>query len=172
MCISIVFGINSANGECENIRARVEELGRVYEYGIGMGEANLFPAARAGIISIMSRPEVVFELHDLPELHCACDIDHDIRIAGKLGKKSKFFDFVREALEHRGVGSLSVLFFQDELPAGGNIRKHLGTYDEFVNMLNRWNTWQVEGFEPTRGEYFIADASPLLYTFTDKKFPQ
>ncbi len=177
MCISIVFGVNLAqaeksNGQIQEFKNRVEELGRVYGYGIGLGREKLLPRAESEIVRVLAGPQVVFEVHDLPEPHCACDIDHDIRIASKLGEKNRFFDFVRETLEFGNIQSLSVLFFQEELPNENNIRKQMGTYEHFVELLNRWNTWQVEGFEPTRQAYYIADATPLLFTFTNKSFSQ
>ncbi len=172
MCISIVFAANLADGQVNQFTGRVKELGQVYGYGIGLGREKLLPEAEPAIIKALSDPAVVFELHDLPEPHCACDIDNDIRIGSKLGGRSKFFDFVRETLAREEVRSLSVLFFQDELPNDHNVRKQLGTYPDFVALLNRWNTWQVEGFEPVRRAYFIADATPLLFTFRDKSFAQ
>lgn len=172
MCISIVLAVNLTKDGAGEFINRVEELGRLYEYGIGIGPEKLLPQARPEIRKALSEPQVVFEIHDLPEPHCACDIDHDIRIGSKLGRKSKFFDFIRETLEYKDIQSLSILFFQEELPGENNIRKQFGTYDDFVDLLNRWNTWQVEGFEPTRRAYFIADAAPLLFTFTDKRHSQ
>ncbi len=172
MCISIVFAVNLTNGQSGEFADRVRELGRVYEYGIGFGKKSLLPGAEETIVRTLCYPETVFEVHDLPEPHCACDIDHDIRIGSKLGRRSKFFDFVRETLEYGHINSVSVLFFQEELANDSNVRKHLGSYEDFVRLLDRWHTWQVEGFEPTREAYFIAEETPLLYTFTDKKHSQ
>lgn len=169
MCVSIVFGANLADGRVSEFIQRIDELGRVYEYGIGIGQENLLPGAGEKITTALSEPHVVFEVHDLPEPHCACDIDDDIRICSKQGQKSKFFDFIRETLEYEDIQSLSILFFQEELPDEHEARKHLGTYDDFVELLNRWNTWQVEGFEHTRRAYYIADEKPLFFTFIDKK---
>lgn len=169
MCVSIVVAVKIGGIQAAQFTERVAELGRVYGYGIGMGSQNLLPEARESIISVLNEPEVIFEIHDLTELHCACDIDLDIRNMSKLDKPSKFFDFIKEIIEYRDVSTLSVLFFQEQLPESGNIRRQLGTYLEFVNLLNRWNTWQVEGFEPIRKAYFIADESPLIFTFTDKQ---
>lgn len=166
MCISIIFAPVIKDEEKDRFRSRIEELGWVYGYGIGMNRENLLPAARDSVMKTLNNPALVFEVHDLAEVHCACDIDQDIRNGSKSAKPSKFFDFIKEILEHRGLAALSVLFFQEQLPEPNNIRRHSGTYREFVNLLNRWNTWQVEGFEPTRQAYFIADESPLLFVFT------
>lgn len=172
MCMSIVFGASLAEGCSGEFADRLAELGRVYEYGLGIGREELLPEAGFDIFSVLSEPDVVFEVHDLPEKHCACDIDDDIRIASKLGRKSKFFDLVREVLVNENVQALSVLFFQEILPSPDNVRKQLGSYEDFVTQLNRWNTWQVEGFEPTRQAYFISDGTPFLFTFTNENFSQ
>jgi hypothetical protein len=172
MCVSIVIGINLADENLENITTRVEELGKSYGYGVGIGYCRLQKDAQDGVIRVMADPQFVFEVHDLPEPHCACDIEQDIRNQNKLGQKSKFFDFVREILEYETLQSTSVLFFQDELPNENNIREQLGSYEDFVQAINRWNTWQVEGFEPTRKAYFIAESTPLFYVFTTKRFLQ
>ena len=169
MCISIVFAVNLADGKEDDFKGRIYDLGLLYEYGISMGQDSLLAEAEDQIMSVLSDPDIVFEVHDLPEPHCACDIDDDIRLGSKLGKRSRFFDFVRETLEFDGVKSLSVLFFQEEPPDGKNLRTQLGVYEDFVDLLNRWNTWQEAGFEPTRRSHHIAEATPFLYTFTDKQ---
>lgn len=168
MCVAIVVAADIAAEEAARFEERIAELGRVYAYGIGMGSQNLLPAARDSVSSLLNKPGAIFEVHDLAEVHCACDIDQDIRNSSKLDKPSKFFDFIKEILEYSGLATLSILFFQEQLPEPGNVRRQIGTYREFLSLLNRWNTWQVEGFEPTRQAYFVADESPLLYTFTDK----
>lgn len=172
MCLSIVMAANLAGAEAPRFKDRVIELGRVYEYGIGMYLQKLVPAAQEAIIDLLHEPGVIFEVHDLAEAHCACDVDQDIRNGSRLGKPSKFFDFVKEILEYKGLSTLSILFFQEQLPEPGNIRKQMGSYGEFVDLLNRWNTWQVEGFEPTRQAYFIADDSPLYFIFTKSQHTQ
>ena len=172
MCVSIVLAANLDSEQVKHFGTRVEDLGRLYGYGIGLGRENLLPGAKNQIAGILGTSDVVFEVHDLPEAHCACDIDDDIRISCKLGKKSKFFDFVSEILAYESIKSISVLFFQEELPGNANVRKQMGGYEQFVLFLNRWNTWQVEGFEPTRQAYFIADSSPLMFTFTEKQHSQ
>ena len=169
MCICIVFALNADRQQADAIKERVKQLGELYGYGIAMGRDKLLPGAGEEVFRILSHPEIIFEVHDPAEPHCACDIDHDIRIASKLGEKSRFFDFVGETLDSTDVESVSVLFFQDELPNEDNLRKHSGTYEDFVLALNTWNTWQVAGFEPTREAHFIADESPLLFTFTGKR---
>ncbi|MHB9093076.1 MAG: hypothetical protein ACYC21_00270 [Eubacteriales bacterium] len=172
MCVSLVFAVNVAEDRMEGFKHRAAELGGLYGYGIGFGHENLLSGAKSAIIRVLGNPEVVFEVHDVPEPHCACDIDDDIRIASKTGTKSRFFDFVREIIEHEGLRALTVLFFQEELPGDTNVRKQMGTFEDFIRLLNRWNTWQVEGFEPTRRSFYIADDTPLLFTFTDRKFSQ
>lgn len=172
MCVSIVFGVNLANGKINKFTENVYKLGRAYDYGIGMGRESLLPGAEEAVVNALAGPDVVFEVHDPPEPHCACDIDNDIRTASKLGRRSRFFDFVREVIGLAGVRSVTILFFQEELPDMDNLREQYGSYADFVEVLNRWNTWQVEGFEPTRRAYYIADAAPLLFTFTDRKFSQ
>lgn len=172
MCVSIVFAASLPGDRTEPFVQRVEELGRLYGYGIGMGPEKLVPGVQMDIIRVMYHPDVIFELHDLPEPHCACDIDQDIRIASKLEGKSRFFDFVRETMEFKNIQALSVLFFQEIMPNETTVRKQLGTYEDFVELLNRWHTWQIAGFEPTRQAYYIADESPLLFTFTDIKLTQ
>lgn len=172
MCISIVFAVDIDEAGKGQFVERIGELGRLYGYGIGIGSDSLVPEAQQSAIRVLNNPAVAFEVHDLAETHCACDLDQDIRNGSKLGVPSKFFDFVKEILEYRGLFALSVLFFQEEMPGAGNVRCQLGSYGEFVNLLNRWNTWQVEGFEPTRQAFFIADESPLLFTFTDKQYFQ
>lgn len=172
MCVSIVFSLNMADEKLTAFIDRVGELGRVYEYGIGMGRESLFPGAAEAVTRIFADPDVIFEVHDLSEPHCACDIDDDIRNASKMDKKSKFFDFVGEVLGNEGAKSVSVLFFEEKLPDASNTRRQMGNYDDFEELLNRWNTWKVEGFEPTRRAYFIADDTPLLFTFTGSKFSQ
>jgi len=169
MCISIVFALNADRQQADAIKERVKQLGESYGYGIALGRDELLPGAGEEIFRILSQPEIIFEVHDLAEPHCACDIDHDIRISAKLDKKSRFFDFVGETIDNRDVDSVSVLFFQEELPNEDNVRKHSGTYEDFVIALNTWNTWQVAGFEPTREAHFITDESPLLFTFTGKR---
>ncbi len=169
MCISIVFALNADKEHAENIRDRVFRLGASYGYGIGLGRDKLLPGAGEEVFRILSEPLVIFEVHDLAEPHCACDIDHDIRISSKLGEQSRFFDFVRETLDSGELKSVSVLFFQDELPTVDNVRKQFGTYEDFVAQINKWNTWQVAEFEPNREAFFIADESPLLFTFTGKR---
>lgn len=166
MCVSMVFAVSVTKGRSEELKNRVLELGKTYSYGIGIGEENLNMSAREGILRAVPQEAVLFEVHDLPEPHCACDIEQDIRNNSKLGKLSKFFDFVREINEYYEIESISILFFQDELPCKENIRKQFGTLEDFVQLINRWNTWQVEGFEPTRQSYHIAEATPLLFTFT------
>lgn len=170
MCLSIILAAGVDHAEAAWFVDRVEKLGRVYGYGIGMNQESILPAARESVIKALNNPAVVVEVHDLAEKHCACDIEQDIRNGSKLSKPSKFFDFVSELLEYRGLSALSVLFFQEQLPRPDNIRRHFGTYPEFVDLLNRWHTWQVEGFEPTRQAYFIADESPLLFVFTFEGF--
>ena len=172
MCVSIVVAANIAGAEAPGFKDRIKELGWGYGYGIGMYLQKLVPAAQEAIIYLLNEPGVIFEVHDLAEIHCACDIEQDIRNGSKLGKPSKFFDFIKEILEYNGLSALSILFFQEQLPEPGNIRKQMGTYQEFVDLLNRWNTWQVEGFEPTREAYFIADDSPLFFIFTEKQHSQ
>jgi len=170
MCVSIIFSVKLADGNTDEFEKRVAELGEVYQYGIGIGKEKLHPVVWEGIPEGVSDQQVMFEVHDIPEPHCACDIDDDIRISSKLGRKSKFFDFVREILEFEGIEFISVLFFQEKLPDKNNIREHLGSFNDFVELLNRWNTWQVEGFEPTRQAYYIADDTPLAFIFTGKRF--
>ncbi|MBU7007179.1 hypothetical protein [Phosphitispora fastidiosa] len=169
MCISVVIALNADKQQADAIRERVRQLGESYGYGIAMGKDKLLPGAGEEVFRVLSHPEIIFEVHDPAEPHCACDIDHDIRIASKLGERNRFFDFVGETLDGSDVKSVSVLFFQDELPNGDNVRKLSGTYEDFVITLNTWHTWQVAGFEPTREAHFIADESPLLFTFTDKR---
>jgi len=172
MCVSIVFGLNMASTKLTDVTDRVGELGRVYEYGIRIGRKGLFPDDIEAVTRLFADPDVIFEVHDLPEPHCACDIDDDIRSASKMDKKSKFFDFVGEVLGCEGMKSISVLFFEERLPDDSNTRRQMGNYDDFEELINRWNTWKVEGFEPTRRAYFIADDTPLLFTFTGNKFSQ
>lgn len=172
MCISIVFAAQVTNNDQDKFIQRVYELGCSYNYGIGMGEKNLPPAALPGISASLPGAGVIFEVHDRPEPHCACDIDHDIRLGSKLDRRSKFFDFVEEISAYQGLTSLAVMFFQEEKPSEANVRKHLGTYEEFVNLINRWHTWQVAAFEPVREAYYIADESPLLFVFTGPRFTQ
>ncbi|PKM80280.1 MAG: hypothetical protein CVU89_14395 [Firmicutes bacterium HGW-Firmicutes-14] len=172
MCISIVFAANIPDTEAGNFKKRIEKLGNLYQYGIGMGEEMLLPGAGPEVKRVLSAPDIIFEVHDLPEPHCACDIDHDIRTGSKLGKMSRFFDFIREVLEYKGLKRLSLLFFQDEFPGADHIREEFGTFDDLADLLNRWNTWQVAGYEPTRRAYYIADESPLLFTVTGKKISQ
>lgn len=169
MCISIIFGVNLTNECRDGFIRRLAELGQCYEYGLGIGQGSLLPGSAGEVMEVLKRPMIVFEVHDLPEPHCACDIDHEIRIGAKTGQRSRFFDFIREILGHKEVKSLAILFFQDDLPGGGNIRRQCGTFEDFTDRLNTWHTWQVEGFEPNREAYYIADFSPLLYTFTDSR---
>jgi len=131
MCLSIVVGAGVAGINAARFKERVAELGRVYEYGVGMSQQSIFPAARESVISMLNETEVFFEVHDLAEAHCACDIDQDIRNGSRLDKPSKFFDFFKEIFDYRGLSALSVLFFQEQLPEPGNIRKEMGTYREF-----------------------------------------
>ena len=166
MCVSIVIAVNLTAEKIENFKNKIINLTAVYQYGIGIGCGNLHPECGPTINNLMSQPNVIFELHDLPEPHCACDIDDDIRLGSKNGYQSKFFDFVRETLECTEIASMSVLFFQEELPNENNVRKQLGNYEDFVSLINKWSTWQLGALEPTRKAYYIADASPLLYTFT------
>lgn len=165
MCTSIIFAVKLRGESTAEFTKRVEELGREYEYGIGMGPAGLLPGARGEILAVLEPCQVIFEVHDLQEEHCACDIDEDIRVASKLGGQSEFFDFCREILVFPGLSDLSLLIFQDFLPTETNLRQQQGSYAEFVALVNKWHTWQVEGFEPNRGAYLIVDESPLLYKF-------
>ncbi|WP_418792166.1 hypothetical protein [Phosphitispora sp. TUW77] len=172
MCVSIIFAIDADTDSDKDsstvMKERLTLLGESYRYGIGVGRDKLPPGAGEDVLRIFSESEIVFEVHDLAEPHCACDIDHDIRIGSKTGTKSVFFDFVEEVLNIDGLYTMSILFFQEELPTQDNIRKQSGTYEDFVAVLNNWHTWQVPGFEPTREAHFIADESPMLFTFTDK----
>lgn len=171
MCISIIFGVNLTEDNEESFEKQVMELGSEYQYGIGLGVNNILPDAVPAVKDVMANPFLILEVHDLPERHCACDIDQDIRNGNRNGVKSKFFDFVRELMEIDCVNALSVIFFQEERPTPDNVRKSFGTFEDFVRLLNRWNTWQVEGFEPTRQAYFVSDESPLLFTFTNINRP-
>ncbi len=168
MCVSIVFALNLTEYDGKVFIEKIKKLGNDYQYGVGIGSEKLHPEIADTVPIILSKPDVVFEVHDMAEQHCACDIDQDIRNGSRTGRKSKFFDFVREIAELDGVSSLSIMFFEEALPDEINIRKHCGSLEEFVELLNRWNTWQVERYEPIRGAYEIADSSPLLYTFTEK----
>jgi len=172
MCVSIVFGLNMADTKLTAFIDRVRELGGVYEYGIGLGRESLLPDAAEAVSRLFADPDAIFEVHDLSEPHCACDIDDDIRNANKMDKKSKFFDFVGEVMGYEGAKSVSVLFFEEISPDTSSARRQMGNYDDFEELINRWNTWKVEGFEPTRRAYFIADDTPLLFTFTGNKFSQ
>lgn len=165
MCTSIIFAGRLKEGAAGDFLDKVDELGRKYNYGIAKGIEALLPAAQGGITGVMRSLPAIFEVHDMQEVHCACDIDEDIRTAAKLGRQSRFFDFCREILACPGLEALSVLFFQEILPSDDNVRRQQGPWAEFVTLLNRWHTWQVEGFEPNRGAYLIADESPLLYSF-------
>lgn len=171
MCVSVVFAVNVTASDANAFEDKVRQLGNVYQYGVGIGYDKLHPEVKEKLPALLSEPQVIFEVHDMPEQHCACDIDQDIRNGSRTGAKSKFFDFVREIAESASVTALAVMFFEEELPDEFNIRRHFGNLEEFVLLLNRWNTWQVERFEPVRGAYEIADSAPLLYTFTFKPIP-
>ncbi|HWI54871.1 MAG TPA: hypothetical protein VNT57_04220 [Desulfobacteria bacterium] len=171
MCMSVVFAVDFKESDENAIKEKVMELGNVYQYGVSIGPENLHPEVKDILPALLSEPQMLFEVHDMPEQHCACDIDQDIRNGSKTGRKSKFFDFVREISESGSITSLAVMFFEEELPDEFNIRKYYGGLEEFVQLLNRWNTWQVERFEPIRGAYEIADSTPMLYTFTEKALP-
>lgn len=170
MCISIIFAANLAETETVAFTEKLEELGKVYNYGIGIGPEKLQPKVSDKLPALLCQPQVLFEVHDLAEQHCACDIDQDIRNGSGTGIRSKFFDFVSEIIQIEKLLSLSVIFFEEELPDATNIRRAMGGISEFVDMLNRWNTWQTERFEPIRQAYEIADSTPLYFTFSEKKF--
>lgn len=170
MCVSVIFAVSLTGSDAKEFKEKIKELGNVYQYGIGIGSEKLHPEVSDKLPKLLSKPQVIFEVHDIPEQHCACDIDQDIRNGSRTGSKSKFFDFVTEIAGSENIKSLAVMFFEEELPNEVNIRKHGGSLEEFVKFLNKWNTWQVERYEPIRGAYEIADSSPLLYTFTGKSF--
>lgn len=171
MCVGIIFNAHVEENSIQSFSDKVRALCDSYQYGICMGAANLHPDASPVVTDLFPGKQVSFQIHDIPELYCACDIDQDIRNGSRNGKPSKFFDFVKELKDSPGVTSFSILFYQDDAPKKETIREKYGSFEEFVNLLNTWNTWQVEGFEPTRQAYFVADASPLLYTFNDKRLP-
>lgn len=167
MCLSIIFGIRTGDGNSEKQKRKVAELADKYAYGLLAGVDKLKPADRDSVANIMKDSSMVFQIHDLPELYCACDIDYDIRNGSKLGTPSKFFDFVREVMETGDIQKIAVLFFEEIKPDDNNVRHHAGDFQDFMGLLNRWHTWQVEGFEPTREAYFIAEETPMLFTFTE-----
>lgn len=171
MCVAIIFTANVKEDSIEEFSEKVRELGESYQLGICMGLSELHPDSGPVMANLFTEAQVIFQVHDLTERYCACDIDQDIRNGSRNGKTSKFFDFAKELKEISGVASISVLFYQDELPNKETIREKFGSFEEFVKLLNTWSTWQVEGFEPTRQAYFVADSTPLLYTFTDKRLP-
>lgn len=89
MCVSIVVAASLEKAEPNSFEEKILELGRFYGYGIGMGQHNLLPAARESVVRLLNDPELIFEVHDLAESHCACDIDQDIRNRCKEDRSQK-----------------------------------------------------------------------------------
>ncbi|ADG81907.1 hypothetical protein [Thermincola potens] len=165
MCISIVFCVKpepAANAaEVEN---SIKRMALNYGYGCGVGLPAL--VEKVALLVKDRFPDYrFFEIHDLQEPHCACDIDHDIRIKSKLGERSTFFNLVHDILNFDKVEEFSILFTENEVEEGLTIREDSGGLGAFCERLNNWYTWQVEGFDPIRQAYYIADSSPYLYTF-------
>lgn len=172
MCVSIVFGIKVDDHNICSMERKIKKLGAKYEYGIEHGIEKLEEESQEQIARLFNNYNVIFEVHDLSEPHCACDIEEDIRNGAKLGQPSKYFDFVKETIEAEKVLMMAVLFYQDVKPDVNNVRHNIGNYNEFVKLINTWHTWQVEGFEPNRQAYEIADDSPLIFTFKTREYTQ
>lgn len=166
MCISMVFCIKASQG-IDYLGLEKDIVERIFKYGYGSGKGlTSLKDEVAGLLRENLPDFTFFEVHDLGEPHCACDIDQDIRNKSKIGEESNFFKLVKELLNDERVKHFSVLFADNDYIEGHSIRRETGDFQAFFERLNKWHTWQVEGYEPNRNAYYIADYSPMLYSLT------
>ncbi len=162
MCISIVLCIKPDVGH--DISApQVAQIIEGFGYDCSIGSDKLLEEV-AELLEQYMPDTMMIEVHDAEEVHCACDIDQDIRNGSKLEAPSKFFEMLGKVMELQSVQEISVFFAYNDFGEDEEVRCEAGSFGKFCDRLNQWFTWQVPGYEPTRNSFFIAESTPFLFT--------